>query len=83
MVDKLKVKVSYAEVGKLLRSRELSAGLENMAYDIAHLADGGFDYDAEVKQMGTRVISSVFTATNAGMRDNAENNTLLKAVQRL
>ena len=43
-------------------------------------ARAGDGYATDVYQAGTRVIASVYTETEEAMKDNLENNTLLKAV---
>ena len=43
-------------------------------------AKAGDGYATDVYQAGTRVIASVYTETEEAMKDNLDNNTLLKAV---
>ena len=43
-------------------------------------ARAGDGYATDVYQAGSRVIASVYTETEEAMKDNLENNTLLKAV---
>lgn len=74
-----KVSVSYQGVGKLLKSKEMQGGLQDLAAGIARRAGSG--YASDTKMMGTRVIASAYTEDEAAMRDSLENNTLLKAVQ--
>ena len=79
MSKKVDVKVNYKGVGQLLKSNELSMGLANLATQIE--ARCGEGYEHEVKEMGTRVIASVYTATPKAMASNMKHNTLLKAVK--
>lgn len=63
---------------KLLSGAEISELLEKTASEIAVRAGAG--YESDLKQMPTRKIASVYTATEEAMQDNLENNTILKAV---
>lgn len=77
-MSKLKIELNYAGVGELLKSQEISDALKETAERVAARAGGG--YATDTYQAGTRVIASVYTETEEAMKDNLENNTLLKAV---
>lgn len=77
-MSKVKVELNYAGVGELLRSEEIAGAVKEVAEQVAARAGDG--YATDTYQAGTRVIASVYTETEEAMRDNLENNTLLKAV---
>lgn len=75
----IKVSLSYAGIGEILRSKEMAACVKSEADRIA--ANGGAGYATDQKSMSTRQIASVFTETAEAAKDNMQNNTLLKAVR--
>ena len=77
-MSKIEIKLNYAGVGELLKSQEIADTVKEVAEQVA--ARSGDGYTTDVYQAGTRVIASVFTETEEAMKDNLENNTLLKAV---
>jgi hypothetical protein len=79
MEGKVKVVLNTKAVGSFLKGQEMSALLAGVTGRIQQTL--GAEYETDVKQMGTRVISSVYTEDKKALKDNLENNTLLKAVQ--
>lgn len=77
-MSKIRVELNYAGVGELLKSQEIADTVKEVAEQVAARAGDG--YATDVYQAGTRVIASVYTETEEAMKDNLENNTLLKAV---
>ena len=77
-MSKVKIELNYAGVGELLHSKEIEDEVKRLANQTAARAGDG--YETDVYQAGTRVIASVYTETTEAMKDNQENNTLLKAV---
>jgi hydroxymethylglutaryl-CoA reductase len=77
-LSKIRVELNYAGVGELLKSQEIADTVKEVAEQVAARAGDG--YATDVYQTGTRVIASVYTETEEAMKDNIENNTLLKAV---
>ena len=77
-MSKIRVELNYAGVGELLKSQEIADTVKEVAEQVADRAGDG--YATDVYQAGTRVIASVYTETEEAMKDNLENNTLLKAV---
>lgn len=75
-----KVVLNYAAVGALLKSAEMREAVYGIASKAAQAAGSGYDCDS--KMLDTRVVASVYTDTKKAAKDNLENNTLLKAVQR-
>ena len=77
-MSKIRVELSYEGIGSILRSEEMAACVKAEADKRA--AGLGAGYAADIKHMGTRVISSVYTETAEAAADNLKNNSLLKAV---
>lgn len=78
MASKNRFELNTNGVRDLLKSAELQRVLEEKAAEIAARAGEGYGYDSKV--METRVIASVFTMDAETAREDAENDTLLKAV---
>ena len=76
----LKVKLNKAGVRAMLRSEEMRAICEKHASDIARRCGEGYETDSFVGR--NRVNAMVSASTYEAKRDNAENNTILKAVKR-
>lgn len=76
----LKVKLNKAGVRAMLRSPEMLAICEKHASDIARRCGEGYETDSFVGR--NRVNAMVSASTYEAKRDNAENNTILKAVKR-
>ena len=77
-MSKVKIELNDAGFVELLKSQEIANTVKKVAEQVAARAGDG--YATDVYQAGTRVIASVYTETTEAMRDNKENNTLLKAV---
>lgn len=77
-MSKVKVSLSYAGIGSILRSQEMAACVKAEADRCASGLGEGYQTDS--KSMGTRQIASIFTATSEAAKDNMKNNSLLKAV---
>jgi len=78
--SKIQIELNYKGVGQLLKGKDMQDALGTITQAAAQAAGSG--YASDVKVMGTRAISSVYTDTTRAARDNLKNNTLLKAVQR-
>ena len=78
-MSKLKVVLNRSGVGQLLKSESMQSCLTALSGDIALRAGGG--YESDLKNMGTRLVSSVYTGTVEAMQDNLDNNTILKALK--
>lgn len=72
----VKFELNTKGVGQLLKSDTMRAVLEDASSDIARRCGEGYLYDS--KMMGTRVISSVYTDSFEAMKDNLDNNTILR-----
>ena len=79
MANRYHVELISEGVRELLKCSAISSACESQARAIASRAGSG--YDVSVYTGKTRVNASVFTATEEAMRDNYQNNTLLKVVK--
>lgn len=76
-MSKIKVKLSYAGIGEIMRSEEMGRMLLAEARDrVSYCGEG---YFTEVKGMPTRQVATIIAATKSAQTDNYRNNTLLKA----
>ena len=75
-MSKLKIELNSAGVRELMKSAEMTAGLRSIVSGIAAGCGGGYSHDMKI--MGTRAIASAFTDTAEAMKDNSENNTILR-----
>lgn len=72
------VELNSEGIQALLKSEEMRDLVGSIATGIANRAGEGYAHDT--KMMSTRVIASAYTETTESMSDNAENNTLLRAL---
>ena len=79
MSAKFRIELNSEGVKELLRSPEMAAICKEHARTIANRAGSG--YGVSTYTGVTRVNASVITETMEAVRDNAKNNTLLKAVR--
>lgn len=77
-MSRTRVKLNYQGFNELRKSPEMRAALTAEAQSIAQRAGEG--YETDEKLFLSRAVASVATVTPQAMRDNLENNTLLKAV---
>ena len=76
---KTKFELNRAGVRELMLSDEMRSGLEDIANGVlGRLGDG---YSTETYQGRNRINVEVKADTYQARRENAENNTILKAVQ--
>ena len=78
-MPKTKIVLNSAGVRAMLQSPEMQAMLSERAQAIAERAGNGYETDVFVGK--TRANASVFASTEDAMKDNLDNNTLLKAVR--
>ena len=77
-MSKVKFKKNPAGVRELLNSGAMEKIVAQHAARIAKTAGAG--YESTTFQAGTRVVGKAYADTWAAKRDNAKNNTLLKAL---
>lgn len=78
-MKKVKVVLNRAGVRELLRSDEMESVLEKKASGIRDRCGDG--YEADSYKASNRAKATVWTATPDAMRDNSNNNTLLKGMR--
>lgn len=76
---KVTVKLNHAGVRKLLKSQELENGLTGLAFAAQNrLGDG---YEARYYTAPTRVVAEVRAESYAARKENADTNSILKALE--
>lgn len=75
-MSKVRIELNSAGVRELLKSAEMAAGLRSIVSGIAAGCGDGYSYDT--KAMGTRVVASAFTESAEAMKDNSDNNSILR-----
>lgn len=75
---KIKIKLNSSGIKALLKGSETEEFIKSKADEIASRA--GHGYSSDTKQMSGRVIASAYTADEEAMKDNLENNTLLRSL---
>lgn len=78
-MSKFKLKLNSAGVKQLLKSDEMQAIVAAKASEIRTRCGDGYEQDLRVGK--NRVNSMVWASTPKALKDNAENNTILKAVR--
>ena len=76
----IKFKLNSDGVQDLLKGSEMQSILLEKARDVAGRAGEG--YSSEVRVYKKRAVGRAYAATPEAVRDNYENNTLLKALGR-
>ena len=78
MADRIKFRLNLPGLNELMKSGEMQSVLNKAAASIASAAGPGYETEAAhpINFVG---IASVRAATFEAKRDNAQNNTLLKA----
>lgn len=79
MSDKVRIELNSEGVRELLRSPGIAAACQAQASAIAGRAGEGYRVSTYIGV--NRANASVITETDAAIRDNMKNNTLLKAVK--
>jgi len=78
-MSKLKIKLNSAGVRELLKSQEMQAVLTSKASGIRTRCGDGYNQDMHVGR--NRANAMIWADTYDAMKDNSENNTILKAVR--
>lgn len=71
MANKTKVTLNRQGVGELLKSQDLADKLKDLAEGLA----GGWEVDT--KQMGTRVIASIYSTDREQIEEELDNHGLV------
>ena len=73
------IELNSAGIRELLLSPEMQAVLKEHADEIAGRAGAGYSSDTHLT--GGRAVASAFADSREAMRDNLENNTLLRCLK--
>lgn len=78
MAEKVRFKLNLAGLNQLMKSNEMQSVLNTAANQIASAAGDGYEVESahSISFVG---IAAVHAKTREARKDNAENNTLLKA----
>lgn len=76
---KFEFKLNREGVGQLLKSSEMQTVLDGYAGDIRQRAGEGYEHNVQVNE--GRAHAMVWAESYQAKAENAENNTLLKAVR--
>ena len=74
---KVEIELNSEGIEALLSGAEVRSLVQSEAEKIASGAGSG--YATDVRKVGDRIRGEAYTATKEAMKDNLENNTLLKA----
>lgn len=77
-MDNVEFKLDLAGLNQLMKSGEMQAILNDAANRIAGSAGDGYEVES-AHPISFVAIAAVHASTQEARRDNAENNTLLKA----
>lgn len=78
-MSKIKIELNKEGVKELLKSGEMMAICEEHAREIQQRCGDGYEISTHVGV--NRVNASVYAESKAAIKDNLENNTLLRAMQ--
>lgn len=78
-MEKVEIELNTKGIEALLKGSETGQMIGELAARVA--ANAGNGYASDTKQMGSRVIASAYTETEEAMKDQMENNTLLRALR--
>lgn len=74
----VKITLNRSGVRELLRSKEMMAICEEYAYKAVNTLGDGYEVSTHIDD---RVNASIETVSYEAMRDNMENNSILKALR--
>lgn len=77
-MSKVKIVLNSAGIREMLRSEEMQEVLEAHAAAVAGRCGEGYSHDRHLT--GGRAVASAYAETAEAIRDNLDNNTLLRAL---
>ena len=78
-MSNVKIKLNKRGIGKLLKSKELANGLNNLAFAAqSRLGEG---YEAVYYTAPTRAVAEVRAESYTARKENADTNSILKALK--
>lgn len=75
-MSKVRVELNSAGIREMLRSEEMQALLGEKAAEIAGRCGSGYESDTHMTP--GRAVASVFTDSAEAVKDNLDNNTILR-----
>lgn len=78
-MSKAEIVLNSNNIRAILRSADMQQMLESKAAEITARAGDGYIYRSH--DSGQRIITNVYAETEEALKDNLENNTLLKALR--
>ena len=76
---KVEIKLNIEGIGQLLKSQEMMNEVTKQAYSAqSKLSDG---YEVSYRKDKTRVVAAIKATSPEAIRENCENNTILKALK--
>lgn len=78
-MSKVEIKLNRSGVRKLLKSPEMENGLSQIAFAAVNRLGEG--YEASYYTAQTRAVASVCAESASARKENAESNTILKALK--
>ena len=78
MSKNVEIELNSAGIREMLLSPEMQALLGELAAGVAGRAGPGYASDTYLT--GGRAVASAYAETSAAIRDNLENNTLLRSI---
>lgn len=78
-MSKVRIQLNRRGVGQLLKSPELAQGLASLAFGAQHRLGPG--YEAVYYTAPTRAVAEVRAQSPAACKENADTNTILKALK--
>ena len=77
-MSNVRIVLNSPGIRELLLSQEMQAVLNERAAEVAGRCGEGYEHD--IYLTGGRAVASVFAATEAAVRDNLDNNTILRSL---
>ena len=77
-MSKVKIELNSSGIREMLRSEEMQAVLEEQASKIAGRCGAGYAHDTYLT--GGRAVASAFAESPEAIRDNLDNNTILRSL---
>ncbi len=78
-MSKVRIELNSAGIREMLRSAEMQALMGEKAAEVAGRAGDGYASDTYLT--GGRAVASAFAESSEAIRDNLDNNTLLRSLQ--
>lgn len=77
-MSSVRIELNSAGIREMLLSPEMQAVLEEHAAQVAGRCGAGYEHDVHLT--GGRAVASAYAVTPDAVKDNLDNNTLLRAL---